>query len=171
MPRGSLPGERRGGRQPGTLNKATIERRELAALEAKKTYEHAKLGQKLAKHTLAEMLHTVYTLAEIYKPTDPIARKKNPHGNEKKFEKWLRFSLDIARALAPFQSPTLKAIAVPRLAATDNDGYEPSNPDAPVVYPTVAEIRAKLAARGLPPLAHILDEATDGDEVLGDHFD
>jgi hypothetical protein len=35
-----------------------------------------------------------------------------------------------------------------------------------VRYPTVAEIRAKLAARGLPPLAHILDEATDGDEIL-----
>jgi hypothetical protein len=94
MPKGgSKPGERRGGRQRGTPNKTTMERllraeRETAVAQAE--------GRKLAKEVLDDFM-------VLFAGSQP---------DEAKFEKYARLAIATAADLAPYQSPTFKAIAV-----------------------------------------------------------
>ena len=91
MPRGSRPGERRGGRAKGTPNKST---RELALLvEAKVT------GEPLAKEILRKHMHRFDALADA--ATNP---EKRDYYSER--------AVACARWLAPFQSPTYRSIVV-----------------------------------------------------------
>src|SRR5262249_20766205 len=83
MPRGSRPGERRGGRQKGTKNKRTVEAELLAQrmLEGAppRTIQNARLG----KDTLEKFMTLFDALAEHYRPIP-----ESPHSDEVKFTKY-----------------------------------------------------------------------------------
>jgi hypothetical protein len=106
----------RGGARPGAgrpegPSKATIER----ALIAERAVENAKgAGRKLAKEILDDFMNRFAKMAEKY---------QNQPKAEDKFEKWARLTVDTATRLAPFQSPTFRAVAVtvPPPARTEVD--------------------------------------------------
>jgi hypothetical protein len=111
MPKGgSKPGERRGGRQRGTPNKTTMERllraeRETAVAQAE--------GRKLAKEVLDDFMVLFAGMAAHHQPM-PRGQAAPPgrQPDEAKFEKYARLAIATAADLAPYQSPTFKAIAV-----------------------------------------------------------
>lgn|SRR5262245_1837536 len=107
MPRGSRPGERRGGRKRGTRNKRTVE----AELLAKRVLDNAPVGAiqnaRLGKETLEKFMILFDALAEHYR-TIP----QSPHSDEAKFTKYATAACECAKALAPYQSPTYRAIVV-----------------------------------------------------------
>jgi hypothetical protein len=145
--RGAKPGERRGGRQKGTRNRAELERNLIArnvaaamqamngerrlleakseaeAIAAEKQIVEAKRKQiPLAKDAMATFLGIFMSRASFYNskgvepdPADSTGktlRDKNPHANESKFEKWAMRAVETAKALAPYQSPTYRAVLV-----------------------------------------------------------
>ena len=85
MPRGSAPGERRGGRAPGTLNKATVERR-----------LRAQAGLQAARTTGVLPLDIMLTVAAGGPEADKITDRQ----------------LQAAIAAAPYVHPKLAAVAV-----------------------------------------------------------
>jgi hypothetical protein len=110
---GAKPGERRGGRQKGTLNKATVQRQLIAAQIAERTVADARTaGRKLAKEVLEDFMLRFVEMAERYKPTPREAEQLNPHADEDKFWKYADAATDCAHKLAPYQSPTYRAVAV-----------------------------------------------------------
>jgi hypothetical protein len=106
--RGSRPGERRGGRRKGTRNRSTIERA-LVAEQIMKAAEAA--GVELAKQTLDRFKTLFAELSFRHAPATSGA-PVNKHADEAKFEKYARLAIECAKALAPFQSPQLRAIVV-----------------------------------------------------------
>jgi hypothetical protein len=110
MPRGgSNPGQRRGGRQKGTRNKATVEK----ALIAEQVIARAEMtGVKLAKEHLSDLLNVFAGMATYYQPSFPGMLTQNPNADEDKFEKWARLTVQCAKDLAPYQSPTFRAVVV-----------------------------------------------------------
>src|SRR5690349_15551098 len=99
MPRGSRPGERRGGRTKGTPNRATVER---AAIAARIADEANMRGQKLGKELLAKY-------AGLF---DEMADDRRLAGDVAGFERWARLCCATAKDLAPYQSPTFRAVMV-----------------------------------------------------------
>lgn len=109
MARGAKPGERRGGRVKGMPNKTTIER----ALIAERTVADAQAsGKKLAKEVLDDFMQLFAGMAAHYQPTPPSAPRQNANQNPAEFEKWALHAVDAARMLAPYQSPTFRAVVV-----------------------------------------------------------
>jgi hypothetical protein len=109
MPRGgSNPGQRRGGRQKGTRNKATVEK----ALIAEQVIARAEMaGKKLVKEVLDKCMGLLMGMVAFYQPS--LADKPpNPNADEDKFEKWARLAIECAAKLAPYQSPTFRAVVV-----------------------------------------------------------
>jgi hypothetical protein len=100
MPRGSKPGERRGGRVAGTKNRATIQ----AGLLATRQVDEARAnGAKLGTEILSEFANLFRTLAlEAHEDQDMRG-----------FARWSRYAVDAAKAIAPFQSPSFKPIEAP----------------------------------------------------------
>jgi hypothetical protein len=92
-------GKKTGGRKLGTLNKATIERALIAELD---TAETKASGRKLAKETLEDFMHTFVQAAQGFRE----------RGDLDKFREWATLAIECAKALAPFQSPRLSALAV-----------------------------------------------------------
>ncbi len=108
MPR-AVKGQRFGGRAKGIPNKATIEK----ALIAEREIEKAKnSGRKLAKEIMQEFLPVLAGICAYYQPTFPGMTQQNLHGNATEFERWYKHVLETAKALAPFESPTFRAIMV-----------------------------------------------------------
>jgi hypothetical protein len=99
MPRGSRPGERRGGRSKGTPNRATVER---AAIAARIADEVKMRGQKLGKELLAKY-------AQVF---DEMADERRQAGDVPGFERWARLACATAKDLAPYQSPTYRAVVI-----------------------------------------------------------
>ena len=91
---GSKPGERRGGRKKGSLNKATIERALMAEREVANANE---TRQKLAKDHLEELVN-FYARMAISKPDE--------------VEKWSKLRIEAASRLAPYQSPKLGVVMI-----------------------------------------------------------
>ncbi len=110
MPRGSKPGERRGGREKGIPNKATIER----AIIAEQVVARAEMtGRKLAKEVLDDFMQLFAGMAAMYQPLPPGA--PTPPGrapDESKFEKYATLAVGTATQLAKYQSPTFRAVMV-----------------------------------------------------------
>lgn len=107
MPRGAKPGERRGGRAIGVLNRGTIEK----AIKAERVIANAKAsGGKLAVEHMQDFIGVLAGMAAYYQPTFPGMKQSNPFGNDKEFERWFRCFLDLAKTLAPFESPTMRSI-------------------------------------------------------------
>lgn len=106
MPR-AQKGHRFGGRTKGIPNKATIEKAE----KMRRDIVDARVsGRKLAKDTLDDLVMVFMEMADAYKPA-PTGQDKLG-ASEEKFEKWARLAMEAARALAPYQSPTFRAIVV-----------------------------------------------------------
>jgi hypothetical protein len=91
---GSKPGERRGGRKKGSLNKATIERALMAEREIATASE---TRQKLAKDHLEELVD-FYARMSISEPDE--------------VEKWSKLRMEAASRLAPYQSPKLGVVMI-----------------------------------------------------------
>jgi hypothetical protein len=102
-------GLKTGGRRAGTLNKATIERLEKARI-AEQIVSGGK-PEKLASDVLREFMELFADIARIHQPR-PAAQGTNPQENEGRFDKYARLAVECAKALAPYQSPTFKSIAV-----------------------------------------------------------
>jgi hypothetical protein len=140
MPRGgSKPGERRGGRQKGTPNRKTLERR----LITERMLEHPSAGVesgRLGRDVLAQYMCTFDELAEQYRKT-----------NEPKFRQYAELAVACAKALAPYQSPTYRAIVVSSPQQEGNGAR---------LELTREELARKLEERGLPPFVFGIDQPT-----------
>jgi hypothetical protein len=110
MPRGgSKPGERRGGRKKGTPNKATLEK----ALVAEHDLAEAKAnGRRLGKEVLDHYMHVFAEIADSERSAALSDKPENSPEHESRFERFARYAVDCAHKLAPYQSPTFKAIVV-----------------------------------------------------------
>lgn len=126
MSRGAKPGERRGGRSVGTKNRATIEKERQAELERRRTeaIEAAKAegaeakilqarngGVKLAKDVLREIMELSMGQALMCRPWPP-QDGINPQADPAEFKYNLAMAADVAKALAPFESPKFSAVMV-----------------------------------------------------------
>lgn len=108
-------GKKTGGRKPGSRNKALVERDRVAAEIAARTVADAKVrGHKLAKERLDDFMTLFAGMAARYQPLpgwkegDPIPEGREP--NETKFKEYALLTIECARILAPYQSPTFKAV-------------------------------------------------------------
>ena len=103
-------------------------------------------------------------LAEHYKPT-PEVERPNPHADEDKFPQYAELAVDCTKALAPYQSPTFRAVVVApwnlsayafTLNIFDHDGRElppPEEPSCPLPRHALPEARG---ARFLPESRRLL---------------
>jgi hypothetical protein len=155
------------GRLHGSLSRRTLEKREYEARIAKNQIADArKRHEKLAKELLSQFMHKFAELAAKFQPT--LANgKRNPRWDEDKYKEWALMAVDVAKALAPYQSPTFKAI---RIAFQDQVVAE-QGIDEPVRYPTLAEVRNELARRGLPPLRHLIEGTVIDESAHNGHND
>ena len=96
MPRGAKPGERRGGRQKGVPNKATLARASAIAEQKQKA------GQKLGVEVMSEAMMHFRALAAKYQVGGPAP-------NEKLFVKYLSQAASIAADVAPYESSKLQS--------------------------------------------------------------
>lgn len=120
MPKGSnvRKGERIGGRQKNTPNKRTTEalERERIAEQAKNEVDKAARQHiKLGKDILEDYVKAFAAIAAVYQ--NRVATKFAAGGEPTQaeldaFEKWGSLVAQHAKALADFQSPKFKAIAV-----------------------------------------------------------
>jgi hypothetical protein len=113
MPRGAAPGERRGGRAKGTLNKRTTE----ALLKAAQTIDAAREGRiELGKDVLDRMMKLAEGAASVHRPWTQAdvdaGRAAAVGGDWDRFGLWFDRTVFCAKELAKYQSPTFKAIAV-----------------------------------------------------------
>jgi hypothetical protein len=117
--KGSKPGERRGGRQKGTPNKATLEREEKARQEIAEALKKAGTA-KTVRYAIDEMQKALVIaegFAGLVQPT-PI---KDANGKLVKFEggdvelfgTWFDKWFTCIKELAKYQTPQVKAIEAP----------------------------------------------------------
>lgn len=119
--RGSQKGEHRGGRKPGVPNRATIERQERQRLEeqAKRAEQSLSIAErahiKLAKDVLEDYMMAFGSIAAVYqnRVAAQMGVRQEPKPDDLAgFEKWGGLTVTTARALADFQSPKFRALAV-----------------------------------------------------------
>ena len=96
MPRGSKPGVRFGGRKPGTPNKVTKEKAEALAATRQRA------GLLSAVEVMAEAMNHFRGLAARYQPLGQTP-------DEPRYQKYLRLAADIAKDLAPYETPRMQA--------------------------------------------------------------
>jgi hypothetical protein len=134
---GSKKGERRGGRQRGALNKATIERlrqgqiaQEKAELLAQanaaksEVLEAVASGKKLMKEIAFDFAQLFAGLAAFHQPyptwhegIDPRTGERrmlndNPNFDEARFKEYAKLACDTALGAASYESPKLSAVMV-----------------------------------------------------------
>jgi hypothetical protein len=102
-------GTRIGGRTKGTLNKRTVQKLNEASQHIS---EIKRQGRKRAVEVLDELMHTAVGAAASYQQRMLAAGDKAAAGDIELFWLAMKCAGDFAKALAPFQSPTFKAIAV-----------------------------------------------------------
>lgn len=127
MPRGARPGERRGGREKGTRNKATVERleRERIAEQIAAAAGHPGAGaavakametnRPLAKTELEDVIPILKSImAHFMNPTIVAAKSGAPVSKAEwdHVRTWIELFVDVCTKLAPFQSPTYRAMLV-----------------------------------------------------------
>ena len=140
MPKGSnLKGKPKiGGRTKGTPNRRTTEAVERARIDVENAKASGKraiegIKKKLAKDVLEEFMMLFAGMAAAYQPLP--AGVSPPPGrtpDEGKFQTYAKLAVDTARALADFQSPKFRAIAVvaaPTEQDRPGDGAKLLNPD------------------------------------------
>jgi hypothetical protein len=101
-------GARPGAGRPRGPSKATIEK----ALIAERNVSEVKAsGKKLAKEVLEDFMLFFAKMAADFQ-TSPAGASPNPQADEGKFWKYAQAAVDCAHKLAPFQSPTFRAVTV-----------------------------------------------------------
>jgi hypothetical protein len=68
--------------------------------------------RKLARDVLEDFMLTFAGMATHYQPRPP-GEQPNPHADEEQFWKFAKFAIHCAAVLAPYQSPTFRAIVAP----------------------------------------------------------
>jgi hypothetical protein len=142
--------------------KRTLEKREYEARIAKNQIADARgKKEKLAKEMLNIFMHQFANLAARFQPT--INGQPNADWDEKRYKEWGLAAVDVAKALAPYQSPTFKSIGIAfqDVLVSEQGGGD----DEPVRYPTLEEVRNELARRGLPPLRHLIESVVIDEQV------
>jgi hypothetical protein len=102
-------GTRIGGRTKGTLNKRTIQKLNEVSQQVG---EIKRQGRKRAVEVLDELMHTAVGAAAVYQQRVLTAGDNAAARDVELFWQAMKCAGDFAKALAPFQSPTFKAIAV-----------------------------------------------------------
>lgn len=148
----SQNGARRGGRQKGAKNKATIEREERARAELAEQVKGAVVSGKkfvIAKDELLELIPVVKgTVAEFQKAAigpDQSGLPGRPGFDRQKWgdlKDWMQVLESICRHAAEFQSPKFKAVAV----AIQDPSMQRQEPKTISVAPTDAEGRERAAS-------------------------
>jgi hypothetical protein len=117
MPRGSSPGERRGGRAKGARNKATIQRAAIA--EKILAEEKGDPGEPLYRERLKEFGTTFSGLAAAFQPTSLVAgqaltredmQRWKASGDEALFEKYAKLATKVWSDLTEYQSPKMAPV-------------------------------------------------------------
>ena len=98
-------------------------------MQAREQHQHIQAGKKLAKEVLEEFMLLCAGMASTYQPTAP-GTPPNPNYDEERFRYSLEMTRDFAKALAPYQSPTFKALSVQQ--APDVKTIENEKPKANV---------------------------------------
>ena len=165
---GSKKGERRGGRQKGSLNKATIERLEQAKIIQQLEDQARQIGstdkqvanlttskRKLPKDELEELMPIIKSGVAHFQPTPRAALARgvpeNKDGDWVAFKGWLEFYAETLLKLAEFYHPRFKAIAVqmgpvaPAQPATPGDNATVISLDDPVALQRIYERRIRTA--------------------------
>lgn len=102
MTKGAKPGERRGGRKKGTPNRRTVEK----ALKYERDMQLAEANKKpLATEVLEKMMFAFAAMVPQY-------QQGSATYDADQFERWGKNTIDAAHKLAPYQSPTFRAIVV-----------------------------------------------------------
>lgn len=178
---GSKPGERRGGKQLGSKNKATIERereaqlaveRERLLLEARAAEGDRALrgavaqGRKLMKELGFDLTQLAAGLAAFYQPhpqwqQDPASGKlvnANPNFDEPKFRYYLEMAMQGARDFASYESPKLSAMLVGSAVVNEIEvvGGLPDDQDGGLID-DAATHAAGDAARAAGPATDVLE--------------
>lgn len=117
MPRGSAPGERRGGRVKGTKNRTTLERELIAAEVARRQMSRAReQDRELAVEVIEKFMGEFQRAATHFRPTTSVeiaeGAKANQNGSWTKYGEWAERVVACAKELAKYQSPQLRAIAI-----------------------------------------------------------
>ena len=110
-------GRKTGGRQKGTPNKATVERRLLAAeVAARRTDMAAKHGRKLGVDKMEEYGDIFEGAAAYFRPTTQseiaAGRPRNPNGDWNEFGIWMDRAFEARKEVTKYQTPKLNAVAV-----------------------------------------------------------
>ena len=107
MPRG---GRRlNAGRRRGSKNRATIEK----AIIAERVLAEAKVsGRRLGKEVLDHYMRVFAEIADTERAAALAERPENAREHEARFERFARYAIDCAHKLAPYQSPTFRAIQI-----------------------------------------------------------
>lgn len=104
---GAKPGERRGGRQKGALNKKTILKREIEWVGP----SHELSIESLERGSIECENNAIY-----FRPTTDAeikaGKELNPNANLEEYKHWMDRWFMWRRELAQYQSPKLKAIAI-----------------------------------------------------------
>lgn len=156
MPRGSAPGERRGGRAKGTPNKKTVAKRAIEAEVIARTGlpdVRSKPDRPLAKEQLQEMLPILKSYVAFFQPTYEGMPFQNKTGKEREFLMYFDLFLSTARALAPYESPTYRALDM-RATLPANQGIDPMQVMRAMLDEIDNETRRERAERikvALPP--------------------
>jgi hypothetical protein len=107
MPRGGRrlnAGRRRGSKNRATIEKAIIVERDLAKTNAS--------GRKLGKEVLDHYMHFFAEIADTERAAALTEKPENAREHEARFERFAKYAIDCAQKLAPFQSPTFRAIQI-----------------------------------------------------------
>src|SRR5262245_7775867 len=120
MPRGSKPGEHRGGRQKGSLNKLPKGERALVKLDAAEAQVRALRAEglpldTLGKDRLTELDAWAHSMAQQFAPKkdEKTGRmERENEGDEARFMRFMKLCGEYAAARAPYESPRLAAVAV-----------------------------------------------------------
>jgi hypothetical protein len=138
MPKGSNPGEHRGGRAAGTPNKFGIVRAERLIAE----------GKKPPAEELLSNAEKCRAMAVFFAPTRPNADGKeepNPDHIEERYGYWLAQERDALARAAPYFSPRLSAIAM-QTAVLDKDKEIRGDPRVALLN-LILEMRARDPGR------------------------
>src|SRR5262249_27799171 len=121
MPRGgSKPGQRRGGRKPGSLNKLPKGEKALVKLDAAEAQVRALKAEgrpleTLGKDRLTELDVWAHSMAQQFAPKKEKKTGRLYWGNdgdEARFMRFMKLCGEYAAARAPYESPRLAAVAV-----------------------------------------------------------
>lgn len=140
------------GRKKGSKNKLTIEREIQKEQRAIRRYGSGnEEGPKLGKEIIERFMNIATKYALMYEPKDEDLKhsadpKEQDYRDWKRnqFKGWARLAVAWAADLAPYQSPTFRAISISPQREEDDVG-------GTIVLNTIEQVKQHLLSRGVPP--------------------